>query len=1370
MMRKVFGDYYLGLDMGTSSVGWAVTDLDYKLLKFNGKAMWGVRLFDEAKTASETRVARSARRRIAREKWRISLLQQLFADEISKLDMGFFVRQKESRLHVEDKSADNKVKYSLFDSSYMTDKEYYENYPTIYHLRRAMLENKAEAFDVRLLYLVVANFYKHRGHFLLEGIKGSVPEFHDAYLELVEWVKDNLENLEDWDGGNKTSVEDILKDSQLNVSGKKKALEKALGSDDKRIKAIAAFLSGSTGKLSDLFADDSLKESEKNSFSFKKDSYEELEPVIAKDLGEGIVIIEKLKAVYDWSLLIDIKGNHDYISYAKTELYDDHAKDLQTLKAMIADHPKEFKDRIIGFPKNSKEFKDNYSKYIGSCLLAKGKRAIIDGKCDQEALCKYLKKELSNLFAANKENADVMRLQERIEEGTAFPKQLSKANGIIPMQVNCFELEQILKNAEQHLPFLAQTDETGLSVSEKLLQIMKFRIPYYVGPLAGNAMSREKKRCWIARKKENIKITPWNFDDVVDKAECANRFIRNMTNKCSYLAGEDVVPKNSLLYSEFMARNELNCLSIAGKRLPVYVLNGLYDHFMVHGKGKISKKKIAHYFKCNNIFDVIPDEIGGIDNVLKSELKSYKDFRRIFGDGYVEKNTEQVENIIKWITVFCGEKAMLVAKIKENYPEISDDKLKLIKKLQYKDWGRLSETLLNSSKIAFVDDTTDEYITVIEAMRRNALNFMELMSSGCMYGFKEKVDEFNNDNADKAEELDYDVIDNMYVSPAVKRSLWQTVKIVKEIEHVTGHAPKRIFIEMAREEQAKQRTKSRKQKLVDLYKECKKLAPELQERVNELSDILNTYEEDKLRSDRLYLYFLQLGKCMYTGQKIEIEDIYADQNGSFRFDIDHIYPRSKTKDDSLDNRVLVYYKENRDKTDSYPLTDGIQSRMKAFWKLLREKDLISAIKYERLVRKTPLTDEELAGFINRQLVETRQSTKAAAEIFKLYYPDTELVYSKAGNVSDFRQEFELIKCRDLNDYHHAKDAFLNIVVGNAYHVRFTNNPIRFIKELKKQRKAQYTLKTKEFFDRDIVRGNDVAWIAGDDGTSALVKATMAKNNILYTRMAVENKGQLYDLNILKKNKGQVPIKKSLKIEKYGGYNKASTGHFMLIESEKKKNKKGEISKVRSIEAIPTYIASKTENILNYLKMEADLINPRILIDKILINSLLEFEGKKFRITGKTEERLTGWMDYQLVLSNKDEAYLKRVVKVASKTGYKVTPYDKITLEKNIELYKALLEKHKSNVFKNKPASQIKTLEDGLPIFVGLSLEKQCLVISEIIKLFICKSVTCNLELIGGKSKAGAFKIGKNISSLDSAYLYNQSVTGLFEQKINLLKL
>ena len=40
--------YYLGLDMGTSSLGWAVTDQEYHLIRAKGKDLWGVRLFPEA--------------------------------------------------------------------------------------------------------------------------------------------------------------------------------------------------------------------------------------------------------------------------------------------------------------------------------------------------------------------------------------------------------------------------------------------------------------------------------------------------------------------------------------------------------------------------------------------------------------------------------------------------------------------------------------------------------------------------------------------------------------------------------------------------------------------------------------------------------------------------------------------------------------------------------------------------------------------------------------------------------------------------------------------------------------------------------------------------------------------------------------------------------------------------------------------------------------------------------------------------------------------------------------------------------------------------------------------------------------------------
>lgn len=76
-------EWFLGLDIGTNSVGWAVTDPQYNILKFKGNAMWGIYLFDEAKTAAERRVNRSARRRLARRKQRINFLQEFFAKEIA---------------------------------------------------------------------------------------------------------------------------------------------------------------------------------------------------------------------------------------------------------------------------------------------------------------------------------------------------------------------------------------------------------------------------------------------------------------------------------------------------------------------------------------------------------------------------------------------------------------------------------------------------------------------------------------------------------------------------------------------------------------------------------------------------------------------------------------------------------------------------------------------------------------------------------------------------------------------------------------------------------------------------------------------------------------------------------------------------------------------------------------------------------------------------------------------------------------------------------------------------------------------------------------------------------------------------------------
>ena len=60
------GKYYLGLDIGTDSIGYAAADTDYGLLRYKGEQVWGVHLFEEASLNTERRAFRTARRRLDR--------------------------------------------------------------------------------------------------------------------------------------------------------------------------------------------------------------------------------------------------------------------------------------------------------------------------------------------------------------------------------------------------------------------------------------------------------------------------------------------------------------------------------------------------------------------------------------------------------------------------------------------------------------------------------------------------------------------------------------------------------------------------------------------------------------------------------------------------------------------------------------------------------------------------------------------------------------------------------------------------------------------------------------------------------------------------------------------------------------------------------------------------------------------------------------------------------------------------------------------------------------------------------------------------------------------------------------------------------
>ena len=59
-------------------------------------------------------------------------------------------------------------------------------------------------------------------------------------------------------------------------------------------------------------------------------------------------------------------------------------------------------------------------------------------------------------------------------------------------------MKAILSNAEKYLDILKVKDESNLSVSERIIELFKFRVPYYVGPLNTNPNMKEKnKKLWL---------------------------------------------------------------------------------------------------------------------------------------------------------------------------------------------------------------------------------------------------------------------------------------------------------------------------------------------------------------------------------------------------------------------------------------------------------------------------------------------------------------------------------------------------------------------------------------------------------------------------------------------------------------------------------------------------------------------------------------------------------------------------------------------------------------------------------------------------------------------------------------------------------
>lgn len=1349
--------YFVGLDIGTDSVGYAVTDERYALCKFRGEPMWGVTLFEEAKSAAERRAFRTARRRLDRRQQRIQLLTELFASEIGKIDNGFFKRIKESYLY----PATDNDKVRLFDS-YSKQKEYITNYPTIHHLIVELMEN-TQYHDARLVYLACAWLVAHRGHFLNEIDKhnaDAVTDFELVYKNLVNFIQRDGEYPLPWKGDADLDAAANALKSKGSITKKAKTLSEALFGEEKAPKHVTEqyeynydlvikLLCGGKVGLKELFDKEEYTELEEKSVALGMD--EEKLGAIMQSLGDDAELLSVLKSVYDWAVLVDVLKGKRTISEAKVAVYAQHKSDLKLLKDFVRKYVPERYNEIF----RATDVKNNYVAYVGK-NKSSNEDIKVKKSTGKEDFCKYLLSVFKSVTPYEMDSLKYHSMLSRLEANDFMPKQVDGDNRVIPYQLYWFELNKILENAKEYLPFLKKSDADGVTVVEKILAVFEFRVPYFVGPL--KEKSNPKLNYWMVRKAEG-KIYPWNFEDKVDLDKSEEAFIARMTNSCTYLPGEDVLPKNSLIYSAFEVLNEINNIKINGNDIPVDIKQELYNHIFMSPR-KVTPTRIKNYLLSNN-YMAENDVISGLDMTVKSSLKLFMQFQNLVKNGLLTYS--DAEKIIQRAT-YSEDKVRYSNWLKKEFPHLPESEIKYISGLKLKDFGRLSKRLLCGIQ-GTNRETGEFYPSILRAMWETNQNFMQLLSDKFTFvtTIAEIVKEYYRLNPGSVS----DRLDEMHLSNAVKRPMIRTLDILKDIVKIQGRAPERIFIEMARgakEEQKGKRTQTRLAQIYDLYQE---VGDEDVRRLTKQLEEWGDTAHNKLQSDKLFLYFIQLGKCLYTGKSIAIESVIS---GDGTYNIEHIYPRSFVKDDSiLNNKILVDSKANGNKSDSYPISPAIQENMRGYWSRLHKLGLINDEKYKRLTRTTHFTEEEKFEFINRQLVETRQSTKAVAALLKEFYPDTEIVYVKAGLVSEFREKFNLLKSRTVNDLHHAKDAYLNIVVGNVWHSKFSRQFWRT--EEPKNAKVEIV------FTRPAVCNGKTVWNGASDKDRVI---GIARKNTAHITMYSYRKhsgqnGGFFDQNPLPAAKDLIPLKKDRPTEIYGGYDSATVSGFVLARY--KDGKKRQVSLVPLKLLYMERFISDDDYAIQYVSNElgdkaADieiLLNKRIL----KIYSTLSLDGACYCIRGKAGKSNVGLMNLMpFMTSPENERYIKKLERFSEKHKKNDNflwdeTYDGITVEQNAALYELYLKKLSCWPYRTRPGKEtlISKLQLRSGNFVELDIFDQADILLQLQGLF-GRIKQADLNKLKESSSSGIAALSLNLSNWKKNYtdvrIIDQSASGLYK--------
>lgn len=714
--------------------------------------------------------------------------------------------------------------------------------------------------------------------------------------------------------------------------------------------------------------------------------------------------------------------------------------------------------------------------------------------------------------------------------------------------------------------------------------------------------------------------------------------------------------------------------------------------------------------------------------------------------------------------------------------------MKKLSRRHYTGWGKLSAKLINGIRDEKSGNTILDYLIDDGVSNRN---FMQLIHDYAL-SFKKKIKKAqiigDKDNIKQ-------VVQALPGSPAIKKGILQSIKIVDELVKVMGRRPESIVVEMARENQYTNQGKSNsQQRLKRLEESLKELGSKILK--ENIPAKLSKIDNNALQNDRLYLYYLQNGKDMYTGEELDIDRLS-------NYDIDHIIPQAFLKDNSIDNKVLVSSASNRGKSDDVPSLEVVKKRKTLWYQLLKSK-LISQRKFDNLTKaeRGGLSPEAKAGFIQRQLVETRQITKHVARLLDERFNNkkdednktlrtVKIITLKSSLVSQFRKDFELYKVREINDFHHAHDAYLNAVVASALLKKYPKLEPEFVygdypkynsfRERKSATEKVYfysnimnifkksiPLADGTVIDRPLIEVNEET---GESVWNKESDLATVRRVLSYPQVNVVKKVEVQSGGFSKEsvqphgNSDKLIPRKTKKMiwdtKKYGGFDSPIVAYSVLVMAEREKGKSKKLKPVKELVGITIMEKESFENnTIDFLERRGF----RNIQDENIIPlpkfSLFELENGRRRLLASAKELQKG---NEFILPNKLVKLLYHAKNIHN------------TLEPGhleyVETHRADFEKILDvvSVFSEKYILAETNLKKIREIYhTNMDAEIDELVISFINLLtFTSIGAPATFKFFGHNIERKRYS---SVAEILNATLIHQSVTGLYETRIDLGKL